>query len=80
MDDKTIMSTILGNVKGCCDLMMHGSIESSTPNVHSTFTSHSNRQSNRKSLPQSKSLCQTSNRQRGKIFAPTYLLVIKSVL
>jgi spore coat protein CotF len=37
MDDKTIMTTILCNVKGACDLMMHGSIESSTPNVHSTF-------------------------------------------
>ena len=37
MDDKTIMSTILSNVKGSCDLMMHGTIESSTSNVHSTF-------------------------------------------
>ena len=37
MDDKTIMATILSNVKGSCDLMMHGSIESTTPNVHSTF-------------------------------------------
>ncbi len=37
MDDKTIMDTILSNVKDCCDLMMHGSIESSTPNVHTTF-------------------------------------------
>ncbi len=37
MDDKLIMNTILSNVKGICDLMMHGSIESSTPNVRSTF-------------------------------------------
>lgn len=37
MDDKIIMSTILGNVKGECDLMLHGSIESTTPNVHNTF-------------------------------------------
>lgn len=37
MDDKTMMSAVLGNVKGMCDLMMHGAIESSTPNVHSTF-------------------------------------------
>ena len=37
MDDRTIMDTILSNVKGICDLMMHGSIEASTPNVHSTF-------------------------------------------
>lgn len=38
MEDRTIMDAILGNVKGCCDLMLHGSIESSTPNVHNTFT------------------------------------------
>ena len=37
MDDKTIMSTVLGNVKGMCDLMMHGTIEAATPNVHATF-------------------------------------------
>ena len=39
MDDKTIMTTILNNVKGVCDLMMHGKIESATPNVNSTFDS-----------------------------------------
>lgn len=39
MDDKTMMSSVLGNVKGMCDLMMHGTIESSTPNVHATFKS-----------------------------------------
>ena len=38
MDDKQIMENILLNVKGECDLMMHGVVESSTPNVHSTFT------------------------------------------
>lgn len=38
MDDKTIMDTILSSTKGMCDLMMHGAIESSTPEVHSTFT------------------------------------------
>jgi spore coat protein CotF len=37
MDDKMIMSTILSNVKSECDLMLHGSIESSTPNIHTTF-------------------------------------------
>ena len=37
MDDKTMMTALLGNVKGMCDLMMHGTIESSTPNVHSAF-------------------------------------------
>jgi len=39
MDDKTIMMTILNNIKGTCDLMMHGTIESSTPNVHNAFSS-----------------------------------------
>ena len=29
--------TILSSVKGACDLMMHGTIESSTPQVHSAF-------------------------------------------
>ena len=37
MDDKNIMATILGNLKGGCDLMMHGSIESATPNVRQAF-------------------------------------------
>ena len=37
MDDKTIMATVLGNVKGMCDLMMHGTIESATPKVHAAF-------------------------------------------
>ncbi len=39
MDDKTIMTTILNNVKGVCDLMMHGRIESSTTNVNNVFDS-----------------------------------------
>ena len=37
MDDKNIMATILGNLKGGCDLMMHGSFESNTANVRSAF-------------------------------------------
>ena len=38
MNDKEIMTNILNAVKGECDLMMHGAIESSTPNVHQAFT------------------------------------------
>ena len=38
MDDKTIMDSILNSTKGACDLMMHGAIESATPNVHTAFT------------------------------------------
>ena len=38
MNDKEIMENILINLKGECNLMMHGAVESSTPNVHSTFT------------------------------------------
>ena len=38
MDDKLIMNTLLTNAKGMCDLMMHGAVESATPDVHSTFT------------------------------------------
>lgn len=37
MNDKEIMSNILNVTKGACDLMMHGAIESSTENVHTTF-------------------------------------------
>ena len=31
------MENLLLNLKGECDLMMHGTIESATPNVHATF-------------------------------------------
>ena len=39
MGDKEIMENLLQCVKGECDLLMHGAIESSTQNVHATFTS-----------------------------------------
>ncbi len=38
MNEKEIMENLLLNLKGECDLMMHGAIESSTPNVHAAFT------------------------------------------
>jgi spore coat protein CotF len=38
MNDKEIMENILLNLKGECDLLMHGAIESATPNVHNVFT------------------------------------------
>ncbi len=37
MDDRGIMEDILLNTKGVCDLYLHGTIESSTPNVRSAF-------------------------------------------
>ena len=37
MDDKLIMDNILTATKSVCDLMMHGTIESSTTDVHSAF-------------------------------------------
>lgn len=37
MNDKNLMQDILLIEKGICDLYMHGSIESSTDNVHSAF-------------------------------------------
>lgn len=37
MEDKVIMDSILTSVKGACDLMMHGAIESATPDVHQAF-------------------------------------------
>ncbi len=39
MDDRNIMENLLLTCKGACDLFMHGSIESSTPDVHQAFTS-----------------------------------------
>ena len=38
MKDKEIMENLLLNLKGECDLLMHGAIESATPDVHSAFT------------------------------------------
>ena len=38
MDDKNLMENILLLEKGVCDLFMHGTIESSTNNVHQTFS------------------------------------------
>ncbi|MDO4816712.1 MAG: spore coat protein [Bacillota bacterium] len=37
MNDRDIMESILLTTKGVCDLYMHGTIESSTANVHQAF-------------------------------------------
>ena len=37
MDDKCIMENLLLTTKGVCDLYLHGTIESSTMDVHQTF-------------------------------------------
>ena len=39
MNDKSLMENILLLEKGVCDLLMHGSIESSTGNINQTFRS-----------------------------------------
>ena len=39
MDDKNVMENLLLLEKGVCDLYMHGTIESSTKNVHQVFNS-----------------------------------------
>ena len=39
MTDRSLMENLLLLEKGACDLMMHGTIESSTSNVHQTFDS-----------------------------------------
>ena len=39
MQDKEIMENLLLNLKGECDLLMHGAVESATPNVHAAFKS-----------------------------------------
>ena len=38
MNDRDIMENLLLTTKGVCDLYMHGTIESSTANVHQTFS------------------------------------------
>ena len=37
MNDQAIMENLLLTTKGVCDLHMHGTIESATPNVHQAF-------------------------------------------
>mgnify|MGYP004535658009 CR=1 FL=1 len=37
MDDKSLMENMLLTTKGVCDLYLHGTIESSTANVHGAF-------------------------------------------
>ena len=37
MEDRVIMDNILSVIKGDCDLLLHGTIESTTPNVHEAF-------------------------------------------
>lgn len=39
MESKLIMNNILTQTKNMCDILYHGSIESSTPNVHNVFCS-----------------------------------------
>lgn len=39
MDDKNLMQNLLLLEKGCCDLYMHGAVESSDKNVHLAFNS-----------------------------------------
>jgi spore coat protein CotF len=39
MGDREIMENLLLNLKGECDLLMHGAVESATPDVHSQFMS-----------------------------------------
>ena len=37
MNDQNIMQNLLVSTKGLCDLYMHGTVESATPNVHQAF-------------------------------------------
>lgn len=37
MESKLIMNTLLTVTKEVSDILFHGSIESSTPNIHTTF-------------------------------------------
>lgn len=37
MQDQAIMENLLLTTKGACDLYMHGTLESSTANIHQVF-------------------------------------------
>ena len=39
MDDKNLMQNLLLLEKGCCDLYLHGAVESATQNVLGAFNS-----------------------------------------
>ena len=39
MDDKNLMQNLLMLEKGCCDLYLHGAVESATQNVLGAFNS-----------------------------------------
>ncbi len=71
MDDKNLMENILLLEKGVCDLFMHGAIESSTKNVHSTFSSALNSALNMQdeiyAKMQSKGWYSTDNADQSKI-------------
>ncbi|MDO4329961.1 MAG: spore coat protein [Lachnospiraceae bacterium] len=43
MDEKCTMENLLLTTKGVCDLYLHGTIESTTANVHQTFDSALNK-------------------------------------
>ncbi len=38
MDDRQLMENMLMLEKGACDLLMHGTLESSSPDVHHAFS------------------------------------------
>ena len=38
MDDRQLMENMLILEKGACDLLMHGTIESASPDVHHAFS------------------------------------------
>ena len=59
MDEKCTMENLLLTTKGVCDLYLHGTIESSTANVHQAFDSALN-----KSLDMQESIYQKMT-QRG---------------
>ncbi|MBQ1452472.1 MAG: spore coat protein [Ruminococcus sp.] len=42
MDDKQLMENLLLLEKGACDLMLHGTVESASPNVHRAFSTSLN--------------------------------------
>lgn len=71
MDDRALMESELLTIKGVCDLYLHGSIESTTTEVHNAFKTaleeSLNIQNKIYSLMSEKGWYQTENADQSKI-------------
>ena len=71
MEDKDLMEAELLNIKGVCDLYLHGAIEASTQETHTAFKNALNEsldiQNKLYNLMKEKGWYQTDNAEQSKI-------------